>query len=90
MAAGRPFIAAVERGSEPALIVEEHGCGIRIEPDDPVALADAVVRMAQEPLDEMGRRGREAFERFFDRSIATAAYRRLLEGLVESGKGSVL
>jgi colanic acid biosynthesis glycosyl transferase WcaI len=90
MAAGKPFIAAVERGSEPALIVEEHGCGFRIEPDDPAALSEAVLRMAREPLDEMGRRGREAFERSFSRPIATAAYRRLLEGLVHSapqGKG---
>jgi colanic acid biosynthesis glycosyl transferase WcaI len=83
MAAGKPFLAAVERSSEPALIVEEHGCGLRIEPDDPSALAGAILRMEHEPLEEMGRRAREAFERVFDRPIATGAYRRLLESLVD-------
>jgi colanic acid biosynthesis glycosyl transferase WcaI len=89
MAAGKPFIAAVEKGSEPAMIVEEHGCGVLIEPGDPVALADAVVRMAGEPLEEMGRRGREAFERAYDRPIATAAYRELLEGLLHARRRRV-
>ncbi len=82
MAAGKPFIAAVEEGSEPALIVEEHGCGIRIEPGDPHALAGAILRARDEPLEEMGRRGRQAFEKLYDRPIATAAYRELLETLV--------
>ena len=39
LAAGRPFIAAVEKGSEAALLAEEHGCGIAVEPDDAHALA---------------------------------------------------
>jgi hypothetical protein len=41
------------------------------------------------PLDEMGRRGREAFERLYDRPIATAKYRELLEHVVaEARSGS--
>jgi colanic acid biosynthesis glycosyl transferase WcaI len=84
MASSKPFIAAVEPGSEPALIVEEYGCGVRIEPDDPAALAKAILEIAEKPLDEMGRRGREAFERRFDRPIASAAYRSLLEELSHS------
>jgi glycosyltransferase involved in cell wall biosynthesis len=83
MAAGKPFLAAVERASEPALILEEHGCGVRVEPDDPAALAEAILRMKHEPLEEMGSRGRAAFEQVFDRPIAAASYRRLLESLVQ-------
>jgi glycosyltransferase involved in cell wall biosynthesis len=79
MAAGRPFIAAVEEGSEPALLVQEHGCGMRAEPSDPQALAGAILDMRGAPLDAMGSRGREALERLYDRPIATAAYRNLLE-----------
>jgi colanic acid biosynthesis glycosyl transferase WcaI len=79
MAASRPFVAAVEPGSEPALLLEEHGCGLRVDPHDPQALAEAILRMREQPLEEMGRRGRAAFEKHYDRPIATAAYRRLLE-----------
>jgi colanic acid biosynthesis glycosyl transferase WcaI len=82
MAAGRPFIAAVEEGSEPALLADEHGCGIAVEPDDANALANAIERARSLPLDDMGRRGREAFERLYDRPIGTEAYRALLEDVV--------
>jgi colanic acid biosynthesis glycosyl transferase WcaI len=83
MAAGKPYVAAVEPGSEPALVVEEHGCGFVVEPDDPEALARAIVEAREAPLEELGRRGREAFKRLYDRPIATGAYRRLLEEVVE-------
>jgi colanic acid biosynthesis glycosyl transferase WcaI len=83
MAAGKPYVAAVEPGSEPALVAEEHGCGFVVEPDDPEALARAIVEAREAPLEEMGRRGREAFKHLYDRPIATGAYRRLLEKVVE-------
>jgi colanic acid biosynthesis glycosyl transferase WcaI len=79
MAAGRPFIAAVEPESEPALVIEEQQCGVRVDPDDPHQLVSAILGMMDAPLDEMGRRGREAFERLYDRPLSTAKYRRLLE-----------
>ncbi len=79
LAAGKPFIAAVEADAEPARIALEHDCGLMVEPDDARALADAIRRARDLPLDDMGRRGREAFERLYDRPIATDAYRRLLE-----------
>jgi putative colanic acid biosynthesis glycosyltransferase WcaI len=89
MAAGKAYVAAVEPGSEPALVAEEHGCGIVVEPDDPRAVADAIVRSREMPLDKMGRRGRQAFERLYDRPIATAKYRELLEQVVaEARSGS--
>ena len=53
-----------------------------MKPDDAEALAEAILRMRGEPLEEMGRRGRLVFEERFDRRVATDAYRRLLEQLV--------
>ena len=79
LAAGRPYVAAVEAGVEPALIVEEHRCGICVEPDDPDALAEGILRMRDSDLGEMGRNARKAFEERFDRPRATDAYRRILE-----------
>jgi putative colanic acid biosynthesis glycosyltransferase WcaI len=79
LAAGRPFVAAVDAGSETALLAEEHGCGVRVDPDDPSALADALLGLRSAPLGEMGRLGRSAFDRSYSRSVATEAYRLMLE-----------
>jgi putative colanic acid biosynthesis glycosyltransferase WcaI len=81
LAAGKPYLAAVEPGAEPALIAEEHGCGIRVEPDDAEALADGIRAMRETDLGEMSRNARKAFEERFDRPRATEAYRRLIESL---------
>jgi colanic acid biosynthesis glycosyl transferase WcaI len=85
MAAARPFIAAVEAGSEPARIIADHRCGLRVDPEDPLRLAEAVRQMRELPFEEMGARGRAAFERLYDRPIATNAYRQLLESYNRRG-----
>ncbi len=82
LAAGRPYIAAVESGAEPALLAEEHSCGIRVEPGDPAALSEAILNLRHLPNQEMGANGRRALVERFDRPIATEAYRRLLESVV--------
>jgi glycosyltransferase involved in cell wall biosynthesis len=84
LAAGKPFIAAVERGSEPDLIVREHECGVRVEPGDAEALAHAMLEMRDADLIGMGKRAREALESRFDRPIAAKAYLDLLESTVDS------
>ncbi len=81
LAAGRPFVAAVQPGSEPGLLVEEIGCGARVDPDDPAALAGAIRRLADGSLDEMGSRARRAFNERFNRTSSTGQYRDLLESL---------
>ena len=62
MAAGRPFIAAAEEGSEPARIVGEHRCGVRVEPGD-----DAYVRRVVADRDvlvaELARRAAHLLDR---------------------------
>jgi len=88
MAAGRPFIAAVDSDSEAAQIVDEFACGIRTEPDDPGALAEGILRMREASREEMGRLGRLAFEQRFDRPIATTSYRELLEEVVQDSSST--
>jgi len=84
MAAGRPFIAAVDRRSEVALVVEETGCGIRIEPGDAAGLAATIMEARHDigRLQVMGQKGRSRLEHEFDRSHASDAYRELLQSLV--------
>jgi glycosyltransferase involved in cell wall biosynthesis len=85
LAAGKPFIAAVDEWSEPALIAKEHSCGLRVEPGDAVALAKAVLDLRDRAdRAEMGTRARVALEQRFDRPIAVAKYSELLQSLVGS------
>lgn len=79
MAAGRPFVAGLEADSEVDLLIREHGCGIRVDPGDPTALADAIRRARGLDLTAMGAAGRTAVVERYDRKIATGAYRELLE-----------
>jgi colanic acid biosynthesis glycosyl transferase WcaI len=82
MAAGRPFIAAVDAGSEPARIVEEFECGTVVPSGEAAPLAEAILNMRSKPLDEMGRRAQAAFRKRYQRGAATDATRRFLEQLL--------
>jgi colanic acid biosynthesis glycosyl transferase WcaI len=79
LAAGRPFVAAVDPGSEPARLIEEHRCGTRVDPGDGEGLARAIRTLRDQPDPDMGRRGQLAFASRYTRQVATAAYRGLLE-----------
>ena len=82
MAAGRPFVAAVDPGAEPDLIQREFRCGATVLPDDDAGLAEAVLRLRAEPLDELGQRAYAGFNERFRRETVTATTRRLLEEVV--------
>jgi colanic acid biosynthesis glycosyl transferase WcaI len=76
LAAGRPYIAAVEPSSEVAALTEHHGCGVLVAPGDAAALASAIVALADDrhAREAMGRRAREASELFArDRQVAAHA-----------------
>lgn len=58
LAAGRPIVFACRSGNDP---VADAGAGMSVEPDDPLALADAMAQLASATENErldMGRRGR--------------------------------
>lgn len=76
LAAGRPFIAAVDAVSEVAALTERHGCGVVVTPGDANALADAIAHFADQPAmrTAMGAKSRVAAELFArDRQIAAHA-----------------
>jgi colanic acid biosynthesis glycosyl transferase WcaI len=85
MAAGRTYIAGVDRGSNVWRLTETARCGISVEPDNGRALAEAVLRLQSdaETAQAMGRKGREYVERHFARETVTNRYRVALESLVE-------
>jgi colanic acid biosynthesis glycosyl transferase WcaI len=66
MACGRPVLMAAQEGAAGDVILE-HGCGIIAPPDNPEALAEAILALAHQraSLDDMGARGRQAAEMHF-------------------------
>jgi glycosyltransferase involved in cell wall biosynthesis len=66
MACGRPVLMAAQEGAATDLI-QEYDCGVAMPPDNPEALAQAVLSLAKprQSLDEMGARGRRAAELHF-------------------------
>jgi glycosyltransferase involved in cell wall biosynthesis len=84
MVAGRPILCGV-RGDAAAL-VEEAGCGLVFPPQDCVALADAVVRLSEMPVEkreELGRNARRFYDEKVSLSAGCAAFERIFETLVK-------
>lgn len=70
LACGRPVVAALD--GEGARVIEESGAGIAVRAGESAALAEAVQKLHRTPAAErenMGRRGREYFERHFERTL---------------------
>ena len=80
LAAGRPFIAAVDSLSEVAALTERHGCGVVVPPGDAPALAEAIRQLADRPSLRiaMGAKARVAAE-LFARERQVAAHADVLE-----------
>ncbi|MCL5026071.1 MAG: WcaI family glycosyltransferase [Chloroflexi bacterium] len=80
MGAGRPVVAAVHADSETALYVARADCGDVVPPEQPVELADAIRRLAQDEClrRRFGTNGRAFAEKHFSRDEALRAYEELL------------
>jgi colanic acid biosynthesis glycosyl transferase WcaI len=80
MASGRPVLASVPSDSEIARLVEEAECGVTVPPEDPPALADAILKMQSEPneLERFGRNGREYVVKHYSKDKIIRQYRELL------------
>ena len=82
MAAGRPFIAAVDPGAEPDLVQREFRCGASVAPGDDAELARAILRLRTEPLGELGHRAYSGFTQRFRKETVLSTIRRVLEEVV--------
>jgi colanic acid biosynthesis glycosyl transferase WcaI len=66
LAAGRPVLAVAPGESDAARIVVQSCCGVAVDPGDPVAVAEAIRELRDDParLAAMGRRAREVADRY--------------------------
>jgi glycosyltransferase involved in cell wall biosynthesis len=81
MASGKPVIVS-RVGGGPELLADGES-GLLVPPEDPAALAQAILRLARQPerLDRMGEVGRERATRYFD---ARASSRKMEEVFLEA------
>ena len=82
LAAGRPYVAAVDESSEVAAITRQHGCGLLATPGSASALTTQILALADDPgrRREMGTRAREAAA-WFARDRQVAAHAQVLHHL---------
>ncbi len=84
LAAGKPYVAAVEDESEVGAITRQHGCGLLAPPGDAGALAERLRTLYRDRamLEHFTANARTA-SAAFDRPVAVRAYHELLTGLVD-------
>jgi len=84
MASGRPFIAAVDEGSEIDQIVREFHCGLIVKPSNLEELKKAVLWAFnnREEIEKMGTNGRKALENNYTREKCTRKFKNVVESLM--------
>jgi putative colanic acid biosynthesis glycosyltransferase WcaI len=85
LAAGRPVLASVDRGTEVERIVEQSGAGVSVPPDDPEAFTKALTRLVAAPdeLARMGAAGRRFVEGWASPGAVAEQYEQLFTELRE-------
>ncbi len=84
MASARPVLAAVDRGSDAWQLVEKANCGVCVEPEDPLALQRAIIKLKEDPerRSELGDNGRCYVVDRHTRKAVGDAYHDLLTRLI--------
>ena len=79
------MIASVDEGSDTWKLVKEAQCGLCVEPEDPQALADAILALYADPTlrERLGRNGRQHVVQHYTRQVVAQQYHELLTGLVD-------
>jgi colanic acid biosynthesis glycosyl transferase WcaI len=82
LAAGRPYVAAVESDCEVALVSKQYGCGVVVDPENPEALAAGILDLYRDRdlAQRMGEKARRA-ALLFDRRTQLRAYHELFRRL---------
>ena len=85
MAAGKPILASLNTESDGIRIVEEGKFGINVPAGDPLAMADAILKLLanEEEGRKMGQRGRLYAEKNFSRTACVTQYEEIFKNLLK-------
>lgn len=80
LASGRPLIASVDAHSDMTTLVEQSGAGLRVPPEDPESLGEAILALRKDAAlrERMGKSGRSYALRFHSPESAAERFERLL------------
>ncbi len=84
LAAGKPVLAVSTPGTDVARIITEAGCGVVVDPDDPVAVANAIKELAAHPehVAEMAHRSK-AIAHNYDKFAELNRFLKVIEGDIQ-------
>jgi colanic acid biosynthesis glycosyl transferase WcaI len=87
LAAGRPYVAAVEEACEVATITRQYDCGLLVEPGDAKALADKILILYHDRAlaQRLGANARRA-ALVFDRPLQVQAYYHLFRDMLDGSQ----
>lgn len=76
MSSGRPVIASVPQDGDVPKIIAAANCGLVVEPEKPDMLAEAILRLYNNPslAEELGRNGRAHVEKYFSINACVNKY----------------
>jgi len=86
MACGKPVLAALN--GEGARVIEEAGAGIAVEAGDDKHLAEAVLKLYHMPVEQrraMGDKGRDYYDKHFEREMLVARLEQWMRDVAEEG-----
>lgn len=86
MAAARPVVAALNLDGDAPRLIKEAKCGLCLPPEDPHALAEAVLQLYHDPSlrEELGLNGRRYAEEHLSLEVCVGQYEELLARVAES------
>ena len=90
MAAGRPVVASLDLNGDAPKVIEEAKCGFTLPPEDPDALADAVMTLYRDKAlrEELGRNGRLYAEKHLSLKSSVSQYEELFQQILEERRGN--
>jgi len=84
MAAGKPFIAAVDEESEIYKMTYKFKCGINVKPSNVEELKKGVLwaYKNKQEIEKMEKKGRRALEKFYSKKICTQKFKKVIEDTI--------
>jgi colanic acid biosynthesis glycosyl transferase WcaI len=85
LASGRPVLASVDPGSETWKLIERANAGLCVLPEEPTALAIAILALKQDPelCERLGRNGRSWAECYHSPQSAAEQFERLFLDIIQ-------